>query len=288
MRIWHVAIISALSAVWITSGYTSSAEVFEGSAVRASKVLRFTGVQQQIHAIPNYVLAGFDRSSSRNLATKRQAVVRRALVQAFDANQIERRVTAKVSKDLSKETAGKIVAWLQTDLGRKISALEERGWVSSVKQIEQVVAQLEKIDLDKLERNSPQAARLKLVRRLDYSTNATETLVDLSEASAFGVATVLDASRPVDQRLGIDRLRVQIDQARPKLRSQSQRITVATFLLTYQTLTDAEMERYAEFLESDSGREYLTTTHDALKDALYEASETMNRNLSTLLTRPEE
>ncbi|MGE3151419.1 MAG: hypothetical protein AB7G48_02240 [Nitrospiraceae bacterium] len=222
------------------------------------------------------------------MATKRQAVVRRALVQAFDANQIERRVTAKVSKDLSKETAGKIVAWLQTDLGRKISALEERGWVSSVKQIEQVVAQLEKIDLDKLERNSPQAARLKLVRRLDYSTNATETLVDLSEASAFGVATVLDASRPVDQRLGIDRLRVQIDQARPKLRSQSQRITVATFLLTYQTLTDAEMERYAEFLESDSGREYLTTTHDALKDALYEASETMNRNLSTLLTRPEE
>lgn len=288
MRIWHVAIISALSAVWITSGYTSSAEVFEGSAVRASKVLRFTGVQQQIHAIPNYVLAGFDRSSSRNLATKRQAVVRRALVQAFDANQIERRVTAKVSKDLSKETAGKIVAWLQTDLGRKISALEERGWVSSVKQIEQVVAQLEKIDLDKLERNSPQAARLKLVRRLDYSTNATETLVDLSEASAFGVATVLDASRPVDQRLGIDRLRVQIDQARPKLRSQSQRITVATFLLTYQTLTDAEMERYAEFLESDSGREYLATAHDALKDALYEASETMNRNLSTLLTRPEE
>jgi hypothetical protein len=67
---------------------------------------------------------------------------------------------------------------------------------------------------------------------------------------------------------------------------QSQRITAATFLVTYQTLTDAEIERYAEFLESDPGREYLATAHDALKDALYEASETMNRSLSALFTRP--
>ena len=285
MRILHLAIISALSALWITSGYASSAEVVQGSDGRGGKVLRFTGVQQQIHAIPNYVLAGFDRSSG-SLATKRQAVVRRVLTQAFDANQIERRVTAKVSKDLPKETAGKIIAWLQSDLGRKISALEEQGWASSLKQIEPVVAQLEKIDLDKLEKDAPQTVRLKLIRRFDHSTNATETLVDLSEASAFGAATVLDASRPVDQRLGVDRVRVQIDQDRPRLRMQSQRITAATFLVTYQTLTDAEIERYAEFLESDPGREYLATTHDALKDALYEASETMNRSLSALLTRP--
>jgi hypothetical protein len=285
MRILYLATISTLFALSGTSGDACSAEIVQGSDGRASKVLRFTGMQQQIHAIPSYVLTGFDRSSG-NLSTKRQAVVRRVLTQAFDANQIERQVAAEVSKDLRKETAGKIVAWLQSDLGRKISVLEERGWAWSAKQIEPVVARLEKIDLDKLEKDAPQTVRLKLIRRLDHSTNATEMLVDLSEASAFGAATVLDASRPVDQRLGVDRVRVQIDQDRPKLRTQSQRITAATFLVIYQTLTDAEIERYAEFLESDPGREYLATAHDALKDALYEASETMNRSLSALLTRP--
>jgi hypothetical protein len=285
MRILYLATISTLFALSGTSGDACSAEILQGSDGRASKVLRFTGMQQQIHAIPSYVLTGFDRSSG-NLSTKRQAVVRRVLTQAFDANQIERQVAAEVSKDLRKETAGKIVAWLQSDLGRKISVLEERGWAWSAKQIEPVVARLEKIDLDKLEKDAPQTVRLKLIRRLDHSTNATEMLVDLSEASAFGAATVLDASRPVDQRLGVDRVRVQIDQDRPKLRTQSQRITAATFLVIYQTLTDAEIERYAEFLESDPGREYLATAHDALKDALYEASETMNRSLSALLTRP--
>ncbi|HSE60122.1 MAG TPA: hypothetical protein VLA99_15590 [Nitrospiraceae bacterium] len=285
MRIVYLAIFSVCSVLLINSGYAISAELLKGNDGRVSKVLRFTGVQRQIHAIPGYVLAGFDRSNG-NLASKRQAVVRRVITQAFDADQIERRVTAKVSKDLSKETAGKIAAWLQSDLGRKISALEERGWTASAKQIEPVVAQLEKIDLEKLEKDAPQTVRLKLIRRLDHSTNATETLVDLSEASAFGAATVLDAARPVDQRLGIDRVRVQIDQDRPKLRMQSQRITTATFLLTYETLTDAELERYVEFLESDPGREYLATAHDALKDALYEASETMNHGLSALFTRP--
>lgn len=285
MRMVYLAIFSVSSVLLINYGYASSAETLKGNDGRASKVLRFTGVQQQIHAIPGYVLAGFDRSS-KNLATTRQAVVRQVLTQAFDANQIERRVTSKVSKDLSKEAAGKIAVWLQSDLGKRISALEEGGWTTSGNQIEPVVAQLEKIDLEKLEKDAPQAVRLRLIRRLDHSTNATETLVDLSEASAFGAATVLDASRPVDQRLGVDRVRVQIDQDRPKLRMRSQQVATATFLLTYQTLTDAELERYAEFLESDPGREYLAATHDALKDALYEASETMNRSLSALFTRP--
>jgi hypothetical protein len=285
MRIAYLAMMCALSSIWINYGYANAAELFQGNEGQASKVLRFTGVQQQIHAIPGHVLAGFDRNSG-NLATKRQAVVRRVLTQAFNANQIERLVTAKVSKELPKATAGKIVAWLHSDLGRKITALEERGWASSVKQIEPVMAQLEKLDLDKPEKDAPQMVRLKLIRRLDHSTNATETLVDLSEASAFGAATVLDASRPIDQRLGVDRVRVQIDQDRPNLRIRSQRITAATFLVTYQTLSDAELERYAEFLESDPGRDYLATAHDALKDALYEASETMNRSLSALFTRP--
>jgi hypothetical protein len=285
MRIVCLIMMSALSALSVTSGHAGSGEILLGNDGRTSKVLRFTGAQRQIHAIPSHVLAGFDRSSGA-LAPKRQAVVRRVLTQAFDADQIERRVTANVSKELSKETAGKIVEWLQSDLGRKISSLEERGWASSLKQIEPVLAQIEKIDLDKLEKDALHSVRLRLIRRLDHSTNATETLVDLSEASAFGAATVLDASRPADQRLGVDRVRVQIDQDRPKLRTQSQRITTATFLLTYQTLSDAELERYAEFLESDPGREYLTTANDALKEALYEASETMNRGLSSLFTRP--
>lgn len=285
MRMVYFAILSVSSAFLIDHGHASSAEIPKGNDGRVVRVLRLTGVQQQIHAIPVYVLAGFDRSNG-NLASKRRAVVRRVLTQAFDADLIERRVTSKVAKVLPKETADTIVAWLQSDLGKKISALEEGGWITLEKHISPVVADLEKVDLEKLEEDAPHTARLKLIRRLDHSTNATETLVDLSEASAFGSATVLDVARPFDQRLGVDRVRVQIDQDRPNLRMRSRRIITATFLLTYQTLTDAELERYAEFLDSDPGREYLATAHDALKDALYEASETMNLGLSELLRRP--
>ncbi len=232
-----------------------------------------SGVQQQIRHLSRAVMTGFDKESKQVPPTK-QAVVRRVITQSFDANQIERRVSARVAKELPKEHSLKVREWLSSEVGKAIAKLEDR--IPG----QQAAQQIEATAANTVKTASP--ARLQLVKRLDLAMGTSETLVESSELAAFGAAMALDSSRPIGERIGEDRIHVQIDQDRHKTRERAQALTFATYLATYQPLSDTDLEHYADFLESDAGREYHRLTGTALQEALYEAGESISRELTAM------
>ena len=91
----------------------------------------------------------------------------------------------------------------------------------------------------------------------------------------------IDSARPAGERVGEDRIRVQIDLDRQANRERWESVTTDTFLYAYRSLSDDELGRYADFLESDEGREYTSVATSALKDVLYEGSEALSRRLAS-------
>lgn len=243
----------------------------------ANELIKLSGLEQQIHEIPRQVLAGFDRDGKK-LSPQRYAALRRVLSQAYNAQTLEQHVYKRVHGELTSELATKTLGWLRTDLARKITKLEERASTPQVIQQMQGFAK-------KLESSPPSQQRLSLARRIDLATDATELMLDITESSTFGLAKALDATLPPDQRQGEARLRVQMERQRPILREAYQQLSMVNALFTYQSLSDAELERYVDFLESEVGTQYTTLANTALKDALYEASTDVNRGMVILFTQ---
>lgn len=243
----------------------------------AKELMKLSGLDQQIRQIPRQVLAGFDRDGKK-LPPQRYAALRRVLSQAYNAQTLEQHVYKRVHGELTSELATKTLGWLRTDLARKITKLEERASTPQAIQQMQGFAK-------KLESSPPSQQRLGLARRIDLATDATELMLDITESSTFGPAMALDATLPPDQRQGEARLRVQMERQRPILREAYQQLSMVNALFTYQSLSDAELERYVDFLESEVGTQYTTLANTALKDALYEASTDVNREMVILFTQ---
>ncbi len=243
----------------------------------AKELMKLSGLEQQIRQIPQQILAGFDKDGKK-LPPQRYTALRRVLSQAYDAQTLEQHVYRRVHSELNHELATKTLGWLRTDLARKITKLEEQASTP------QAIQQME-VFAKKLESSPPSQQRLGLARRIDLATDATELMLDITESSTFGLAMALDATLPPDQRQGEARLRVQMERQRQKLRETYQELSTVNALFTYQSLNDAEVERYVDFLESEVGTQYTTLANTALKDALYEAGTHVNRGMATLLTQ---
>ncbi len=243
----------------------------------AKELMKLSGLEQQIRQIPRQILAGFDKDGKK-LPPQRYTALRRVLSQAYNAQTLEEHVYRRVHSELNHELATKTLGWLRTDLARKITKLEEQASTP------QAIQQME-VFAKKLESSPPSQQRLGLARRIDLATDATELMLDITESSTFGLAMALDATLPPDQRQGEARLRVQMERQRQKLRETYQELSTVNSLFTYQSLSDAEVERYVDFLESEVGTQYTTLANTALKDALYEAGTQVNRGMATLLTQ---
>jgi hypothetical protein len=243
----------------------------------AKELMKLSGLEQQIRQIPQQILAGFDKDGKK-LPPQRYTALRRVLSQAYNAQTLEQHVYRRVHSELNHELATKTLGWLRTDLARKITKLEEQASTPQAMQQMEVFAK-------KLESSPPSQQRLGLARRIDLATDATELMLDITESSTFGLAMALDATLPPDQRQGEARLRVQMERQRQKLRETYQELSTVNSLFTYQSLSDAEVERYVDFLESEVGTQYTTLANTALKDALYEAGTHVNRGMATLLTQ---
>jgi hypothetical protein len=262
---------------WLIAGFIvlpiSAAAVDREALVK--DLIKLSGLEQQIKQIPQQVLIGFEKDGKK-LPPAQYQTLRRMLNQSFNPVALQTHVHKRLRAELDPVVAKKSLEWLKSDLGRRITKLEEAASTpQALKELQGYAAHLKA--------SPPSQERLTLARQVDFATHATENNVEIIEASTFSIAAAMDATLPQDKRQGQDRLRILTDRQRPKWREASQDMTLVSLLYTYQRLTDQELERYVEFLETDIGRQYNNAASDALKDALYVAIERMSQRLTDIL-----
>lgn len=231
-----------------------------GKDALTQELMKLSGLERQIRQIPQQILAGFQKDGKK-LPPEQYAALRRLLSEAFDARGLERRVAQRMHHDLSETVMTRALEWLRSEPGRKITRLEEQASTPQALQQMRTFAK-------QLQTQPPSQERLQLARLIDRATGTTEMALEILETTTFSIAAAVDATLPRDQRQGQDRLRIQIDRQRPKWRETLQEFVLASFLFTYQSLNNADLERYLEFLESDAGRDYSNVAGIALKEAL--------------------
>jgi hypothetical protein len=242
MRISLKPALSLLAALWLCSAAANAPDP-------AAELLRLSGVESQMQTVRPQILDGL-KSAEFDLA-------------ADDVDRLERVINAQFADEALREQSLEILrerwdekhsrvalAWLNGELGRRITELEE--YASTPEGAEEMQG-----FAAELQAAPPRPGRVELLDRLNQAFDGTRLAVDTTLAMAFAVAVAANAANPADEQLDGPTLRERVEAGRGLMTQQMQRVLVVYYLFTYHELLDEEIAAYADFLESEAGGWYV-------------------------------
>lgn len=246
---------------------------------RMREIYALSGLEAHLAGFSEHVARGV-RESGRDVAPEVVGVLRSVIREAFAKAALERHALALLESRYDARHAGPTLAWLRSPLGRRITALEEAA--AAPDSLEALQAYREK-----LAKRPAAPGRLALAERLDAVFAVSEFALDGAIAASLAVALTLDATVPTLQRTDPDELRARVEAERSRLRPSLVEMTKISLLYTYRDLSDAELERYATFGESESGRWYNRVLQKALLETYVSAAMGVGEALAEELERTE-
>jgi len=94
------------------------------------------------------------------------------------------------------------------------------------------------------------------------------------------------ASLPDEQRQPLNDLLAEIESLRPQVQAQMGMVTLISFLYTYQTLSQEELQAYLDFATSPAGTRYHQAGGKGIKAALLDGTLALGKTLIRLSEQP--
>lgn len=170
-------------------------------------------------------------------------------------------VRSEFRRHLDRARLEAVVAWLETPLGRAITALE-------VAASEPAAAAALAEYARRLEAAPAPAARAELLERLDWVSGGGEGSVEIVAAIARSVAKAVAAVAPPERRLRPGQIERQVVEVKARVSAAVARQVLVSRLYTYRSLDDRQLEEYVRFQASEDGRWYNATMRKALRPVL--------------------
>jgi hypothetical protein len=234
------------------------AAVGESAPDLAATLLRASGMERQIASIaPSFdaQLAGSGDGISEDVRARLLETARRS----FAADPLHRAALAHLNAHMDPARAQRALVWLRSEQGRRITRLEEAASEPEAVKALQEYAQ-------SLGAKPPEAARVALITRLDAATGATDLtakfLYEMAAATARGMLAVSESSQDASE------LEAALAGQKSSIAETARNMTLVSMLFTYRALSAEEVSSYIEFLETDAGRWYQSTTGHAFFAAL--------------------
>lgn len=198
---------------------------------------------------------------------KDAALVNPVLEQVFRGPNMLRLLTAALDTDFDFDRLSRVLAWLRTPIGIKLTKLEEDHADVPPEVIQEYTG--------KLKGSAEEVERVKLMARLDVAQESTEAQLDLIFAFKRGIGRVVNPLIASDRRLSKE------DLARERLAAKGniETLTAGRFLYIYRDVPAAEILDYIKFLESPDGRWFTAVTRRGLSDMGEILAETASREI---------
>ena len=228
------------------------------------QLMELSGLTQQIPRLPtdymtlvDQVLMGLERQ--RHPVPKGLRMqIRQSFVDALAPERLKTEIRSRLVNGLSQDTTVATVSWLQSDLGKKITAAELSA--SSPEKSIQLATFLLQLQLER-----PNPERLQLVRRVEEITKGSELATESWEAVVSAVARALEAEYRTKDPQTREKLEEHLASVRGSMKSMFQQGRIFQVLFTYQSLTDEELKQYVEFLEAPVGRDVTQVMNAAVQ-----------------------
>lgn len=242
----------------------------------AQKFIAASGLKNDFDLMPAIIEGNFEEIKSQ--AKKKDfGKVLKLLKSSFSPKRMNAAAVAHISSSCDPAKVGQLVKMLKTSLLKKMVQAENKASTPAEQKASETYAA--NLDLD-----DPQiGGRLELIRRLDDAVNMTESTIDI--VSSFIDITVrtsialLPDGKKADEST-INR-RIAEMQAYYEV-NMPEKVTKELFY-TYREISDEDLAKYIEFLESDLGRYYSDITNSAIQFVVDDGAKRFGEGLAKTL-----
>ena len=235
------------------------------AAKLAQRLVERSGVAVQLQSLPK----NFEEHTAalRGVPSELVLALTEAGREAYRPQRMAQEIADALAATLKPEEMGRVLAWLEADLGRRVTLAEER---ASVSMGEENLARY----AEETKAKPPGAQRQQLIQDMIEATDSLELGARLIEGMALGVAIGIDSTQPAQNRAGAAALRKQIEAAMPKEKVKAQLRAAMPVITgyTYREVSDADLAAYVEFLRSADGKRANDVITEAFAQAMVAAS----------------
>jgi len=275
-------VLAVCAALLVTSIPPAAARNFDDKQVIAVQtLLAVSGMREQLGQIPISTATSFDNviengSLPALLRALPQGDLKAAVVEAFNKDRFEKKVTRAVLTSLSLVETTEMVGWYTSSLGKRIRDAEvSNSLLTSPAEFEAYQQQLQE--------QPPTLPRAKLAAELDRTMKTTESAVEMMTNIQIAFNISLGSALPEDQQLEAETIIQMANQNKEQLRQSYRRNTRELLLFTYDDFTDAELRVLNKTLRSAAGQSFIAAMNKGISAAMLDASLALGSRLSELL-----
>src|SRR5271170_370515 len=270
--------IFALATVLLSVVGCSTPGVHPPDAV-FDELVRKCGLWIQLAQVEPMMQAGVSQAQANATSLSKEDLTRlqQAIASAYAADALRTSVRDQLLAMLSPQDAASVLRWLSSDLGQRITALEEAG-----SDPEEAIKRLDAAP--RLLASLP-ASRRERVERLAKATYSADAAAAIVVDTMIGVARGLALSRPGAAADRGEDLKSKFQSQRAQFVEMLEPRIVADFATIYQSLSDQELDQYIAFCESPAGHRFAQASLDALDKALTQAATRLGQRLADVSVR---
>ena len=225
--------------------------------VLAKKVIKITGIERMIEAIPAQVA---NQLFQEKMFSEKPEVIEKASVIAdklFDLKIAKDQFLRHFIENATTEELGDILNWLETPLGKRISKAEiDAETLEGQKKMQKY---LENLD-------SPSNDRIQLMLKFEKEAKITDKLLRFLKLMMVGMVEVGSEVFPNKEEKTPEQIQEELEQVwkgmEPVMRKLYWKIMVLNSHYIYKDFSNAEIESYIIFLKSETGEKFNTLGMD--------------------------
>ena len=231
-----------------------------GADEEVEAILELFGVRAQIDQMPEIILAALAQHQTR-MEPEIYGALRTAFEQSFTAEALYDEVAATFTRQAEQKRFVAALAWLNTPLSKKMTALEvAAGTAEAVQEIQKFGANMDQ--------RSPSKPRWAIIERMDEVLGATDAGLELQIAILRALLEGVNPMLPQDRRTTPEQLDALAASVRTQLRAALQQQIRVALLYTYRDVPQPELTEYLAHWETDDGQWLIRTANQVMLEAV--------------------
>jgi len=266
-------VLTVLAAILIGWGNACAGE--KAPLPRVEELMHKSGLWRQIEQIEPLLQANLVQEMGKAGKEEESELwpLRMAMAKAYAADSLRDEVKNQLSLSLGQRDVESVLAWLSTDLGQRLTALEEKsGEVSEYSQRQE--------NAEDVMRSLP-PQRIQLIKRFTKAIRIGEASASMAINTTVGITHGASLVSPHMKASEVKEIKRMLGEHKAKLTQMYEEQSVMQFAAIYQSVSDQDLKKYIAFAESPAGRRYHAATIKAMDIALTKAATEMGKQIGT-------
>jgi hypothetical protein len=237
-------------------------------------LLAASGLNQHLNQLPQQLIGGIKQSGAQPSRTSPAivAAIETAVAESFTAQNFQNRLNADLNKGFDQKRAQALLADLSTPSAKSMIGLEQAS--PPPEEFARFVRS------QGASRLTP--ARRDLILRIDTATRASELAVEAAFVSMKALAVGIVGA----QAQKSDAIDKAIEKQRASATANIRSSTFANLAFTYRNASDADLETYAKFYETENNKWFSGLVYASLLEETRSAAAKAGERVATLASKP--